>query len=94
MEGWNERQLVCPRSLYVEVLVPLILSCSIWLAHPLAGPPLGIASLLFLEIVYYLGTNLSNFEKFVILNFGYPFGSHSVVCRSVVWTRDIIELIY
>ncbi len=30
---------------------------------------LGIASLLFLEIVYYLGTNLSNFEKFVILNF-------------------------
>ena len=27
----------------------------------------GIASLLFLEIVYYLGTNLSNFEKFVIL---------------------------
>jgi len=42
---------------------PLILCCSIWLAHPLAGPPLGIASLLFLEIVYYLGTNLSNFEN-------------------------------
>ena len=22
MEGWYDRQLVCPRSLYVEVLVP------------------------------------------------------------------------
>ena len=58
---------------------------------------LGPASLLFLEIVYYLGTNLSNFEKFVILNFDYPFGSHSVVCSTVVWTRhnriNLLDLI-
>ncbi len=47
---------------------------------------LGSASLLFLETQYYLGRNLSNFDKLVILNFDYPFGSHSVVCSTVVQT--------
>ena len=66
---------------------------NIWLrANGAACSTVGIASLLFLEIVYYLGTNLSNFEKFVILNLDYPFMAPLCICRTVVWTHK--ELIY
>jgi hypothetical protein len=46
-----------------------ILACGHGLSTTYHLTQVKIASLLFLEIVYYLGTNLSNFEKFVILNF-------------------------
>ena len=44
--------------------------------------------MLFLEIVYYLGTNLSNFGKFVILNFDYRTDGR-VVRRQLVCPRSL-----